>query len=104
VIFADAFERDADPTDFSLQAIIAHERGHQILFRNAQIRRLVGGGISEASEEVLASLIGSLIVGRRVDSASLVLKALHEVIECGLPAREALRLVVEIRADLERLL
>jgi hypothetical protein len=29
----DAFERDADPEDFSLEAIIAHERGHHLLAR-----------------------------------------------------------------------
>ena len=27
---AEAFDRDADPDDFSLSAIIAHERGHQL--------------------------------------------------------------------------
>jgi hypothetical protein len=30
-VYAEAFERDADPEDFSLEAMIAHERGHQIL-------------------------------------------------------------------------
>jgi hypothetical protein len=27
-VYAEAFERDADPQDFSLEAILAHERGH----------------------------------------------------------------------------
>ena len=29
-VYAEAFERDADPEDFSLEAILAHERGHQL--------------------------------------------------------------------------
>ena len=29
-VYAEAFDRDADPDDFSLSAIIAHERGHQL--------------------------------------------------------------------------
>ena len=31
---AEAFERDAAGDDFSLRAIIAHERGHQVLARH----------------------------------------------------------------------
>src|SRR2546421_6255 len=32
-VYAEAFDRDADPDDFSLDAILAHERGHQLLAR-----------------------------------------------------------------------
>jgi len=35
-VYAEAFERDADPEDFTLAAMIAHERGHQILARHPQ--------------------------------------------------------------------
>src|SRR5262245_22478004 len=59
-IYAEAFERDADPEDFSLRAMIAHECGHQILARHPRIARRVAG-VSESSEEILASLIGAMI-------------------------------------------
>jgi hypothetical protein len=36
-VYAEAFERDADPNDFSLQAMLAHERGHQLLARHSRI-------------------------------------------------------------------
>lgn len=45
-----------------------------------------------------------MLVGRRADRESLVLKALHEVVEVGMTVRDALRLVAQIRADLEKLL
>jgi hypothetical protein len=35
VVFADAFSRDGDPDDFSLEAIIAHERDKQDLLAKA---------------------------------------------------------------------
>src|SRR5947209_493786 len=61
-VYAEAFDRDADPDDFSLRAIIAHERGHQLLARHA---RLAGrlAGVSPAAEEVLASLLGAMVLG-----------------------------------------
>ena len=34
VLYAEAFERDADPADFNLEALIAHECGHQRLHRD----------------------------------------------------------------------
>src|SRR5436309_14800227 len=33
-----AFERDADPDDLSQEAMIAHERGHQLLHRHPRLR------------------------------------------------------------------
>jgi len=38
VVFALAFQRDADPEDFSLTAILAHERRHQLLHRHSRRR------------------------------------------------------------------
>src|ERR1700730_4322731 len=57
-VYAEAFERDANPDDFSLDAMIAHERGHQLLARHPRFAKRVAG-ISAASEEILASLLGS---------------------------------------------
>src|SRR5690349_8877215 len=36
-VYAEAFDRDADPQDFSLRSIIAHERGHQLLARHPRL-------------------------------------------------------------------
>ncbi len=39
IVYAEAFERDANPEDFSLEAMIAHERGHQLLARHERLAR-----------------------------------------------------------------
>src|SRR5437016_926840 len=69
-VYVDAFERDANPDDFSLEAIIAHECGHQILARHPRIAKRVAG-ISEASEEILASLLGAMICDAEPDRLTL---------------------------------
>src|SRR5882724_11003359 len=66
-VYAEAFERDADPEDFSLDAILAHERGHQLLARHPKIAKRAEGRISIASEEILASLLGAMICSNRSD-------------------------------------
>src|SRR5438270_8132440 len=48
-VYAEAFERDADPEDFSLEAIVVHERGHQLLVRHPRIAKQVRGRVSAAS-------------------------------------------------------
>src|SRR5205085_5583882 len=50
-VYAEAFDRDADPDDFSLLAIIAHERGHQLLARHPRLSGLLASA-STAAEEV----------------------------------------------------
>ncbi|HEX5443070.1 MAG TPA: hypothetical protein VFW87_04535 [Pirellulales bacterium] len=98
---AEAFLRDANPDDFSLEAIIAHERGHQIVCRNEQLQAFLGGKIALATEEVLASLAGSWLVAGDQDRQSLVLKALDETLQCGLTVQEATGLIKELRALME---
>jgi hypothetical protein len=56
----------SDPQDFSLEAMIAHERGHQILARHPRIAKRVAG-VSRASEEILASLLGAMICHNEID-------------------------------------
>jgi hypothetical protein len=80
-IFAEAFERDADPEDFSLAAIIAHERGHQLLVRHPRIAGHVTGRISAASEEILASLLGAMLCAAEADRDALINKASVELLE-----------------------
>ncbi len=60
--------------------------------------------MSAVTEEVLASLLGSLIVEHPRDGESLVLKALAELVEHGMPPNEASRHVEEILSYLEAIL
>jgi hypothetical protein len=101
VVYAEAFARDADSDDFSLEAIIAHERGHQIVGRSRRLERFLANKAAPATEEILASLLGSLIVDDEFDKQALVLKALDEALQCGIAAGEAIGLVTELRALLE---
>jgi hypothetical protein len=103
-VYAEAFTRDADPEDFSLEAIVAHERGHQVVCRNPALQALLSESIGVAAEEVLASLAGSLLTERRADSQSLLLKALDDAIECGQEPEDAVTLISELRSLLEKTL
>src|SRR5438552_1114565 len=51
-VYAEAFERDANPEDFSLEAIIAHERGHQLLARHPRLAQRIAGKTSAIGEEI----------------------------------------------------
>jgi len=103
-VYAEAFERDADPDDFSLEAILAHERGHQLLARHPRLRRNLPRAWSGVSEEIVASLLGSLLVGAEKDQQDLLLKALFEAGNQGLEPERALLLVTELRGLLEKIL
>jgi hypothetical protein len=86
VVYAEAFERDANPDDFSLEAIIAHECGHQILHRNPNLQRIRQRFPGERFEEVLASVLGSLLLGESDESQTLYWKASLELAELGISA------------------
>jgi hypothetical protein len=103
IVFAEAFDRDEDPQDFSLESIIAHECGHQALYRNPRIVRHVTARIGDANHEILASVLGSLIVTAVEDSQALLLKALGEMIDRGMTDDKAVRLLHELRAILGKL-
>ena len=81
VVFAEAFERDADPDDFSLAAAMAHERGHQLLLRDARVGRISKRSLHPRTEEILASLIGSLLAEMEGDRESLFAKACFDAFE-----------------------
>ena len=91
-VYAEAFERDADPDDFSLRAIVAHERGHQLVARHPRLSGQLSGS-SPAAEEVLASVLGALTLGPGPDRDALVAKATVEVLAGGTGPDEAVRLV-----------
>ena len=94
-VYAEAFDRDADPDDFSLRAIIAHERGHQLLARHTRLADRLAG-VSLAAEEVLASLLGALTLGPGQDRDALVAKATVEVLVGGKAADDAVRLIGDL--------
>jgi len=102
-VYAEAFERDADPDDFSLEAIVAHERGHQLLARHPRIAKRVAG-VSEASEEILASLLGAMICTADTERVTLLAKATAELLDRGQSAVAASRQLQELWDLLEALL
>src|SRR4029077_9131918 len=102
-LYAEAFERDADPEDFSLEAMIAHECGHQILARHPRIAKRVAG-ISEASEEILASLLGAMICETDDDRVTLFAKAAAALLDRGQSAESTNRQLQQLWDVLEALL
>ena len=91
-VFAEGFERDADPDDFSLLAMIAHERGHQLLARHSRLS-VQAVGVSVAAEEVMASVVGALVLGPGPDRDMLLAKAMAEVLAGGGLPDDAVRLI-----------
>ncbi len=104
IVYAEAFRRAADPADYSLEAILAHERGHQVLCRHPRLRRTLAAKASGVTEEIMASLVGSLIVPAAPDQETLVLKALGEAVTNGAEPDAAVRLLAALREYLEKLL
>lgn len=103
MVYAEAFERDADPDDFSLLAIIAHERGHQLLARHPRLSSRLAE-MSLAAEEVLASLLGAMAVDEGPDRDALIAKATAEVLAGGGNPDAAVRLIVNLWELLEGML
>ena len=101
IVDAQAFARDRDPDDFSLAAIIAHERGHQLVFRHPMLRRMMRKGFSTTSEEILASLIGSIISRHERDRQTLHGKALYDAVRHGMPTDQAVACIFRLRELLE---
>lgn len=102
-VFAEAFERDASSEDFSLRSMIAHERGHQLLARHPRISTRLAG-VSDTAEEVLASLLGALVIEPGFDRDVLIAKATAEVLTGGRRSEDAVRLIAELWTSLGELL
>jgi hypothetical protein len=103
LVYAEAFDRDADPDDFSLAAIVAHERGHQVLARHPRLSVLLASA-SPAAEEVLASLLGALVLEPGPDRDALLDKAAFELLSRGATAETAERVIANLWDLLGRLL
>jgi hypothetical protein len=104
IVYAEAFERDAAPDDFSLEAIIAHECGHQLLARHPRLAPRIARRISSASQEILASILGAIISPAQADRDALLAKAIVELLERGERPEVATGLVTRLKGYLERLL
>jgi hypothetical protein len=104
VLYAEAFERDADPADFSLEALIAHECGHQRLIRNPHLRTILAKFPGEPFEEILASLVGSLLLGESESAQTLVWKATAELGQLGMTAASTVHFVERLRQLLRHFL
>ena len=104
IVFADAIERDLDPEDFSLTAILAHERGHQLLARHPRIARRVAGRVGDVGQEILASLLGSLVCRDETDRDALAAKAMAELVDRGVLLDEAVDRLQQLRDLFEALL
>lgn len=102
-VYAEAFERDADTEDFSLAAIIAHERGHQVAARHPRLSVLLTA-VSPVAEEVLASLLGALVLTPGPDRETLVDKAAFELLSRGATAEATERVIKNLWDILGRLL
>jgi hypothetical protein len=100
-VYVEAFERDADPSDFSLNAILAHERGHQIAVRHPGIVALLAGRINDEAEEIVASVLGAIICRNRRDENTLMSKATVELMNYGQPPRVVTQRVEDLRRLLE---
>jgi hypothetical protein len=104
IVYAVAFERDADPDDFSLDAILAHECGHQLLVRHPRLSRLIPKPMALTTEEILSSLVGSLLVERAKDKQDMMMKALAEAARTGRDLNQAKAQFEDLRAMMERFL
>lgn len=103
-VYAEGFERDDKPDDFSLTAIVAHERGHQLLARHPRIAKQVGSRISLASEEILASLLGAILCPAGEDREALIAKATVELVNHGATLQTSTRRLQELWNLMEALL
>lgn len=102
-VYVEAFERDADPNEYSLNAILAHERGHQLLVRDPRLATQAGH-LLVMGEEVVASVLGSIICGSAADEEDLLNKAVFDMLSRGVGDAAALRMVLQLRDILESLL
>ena len=103
VVYAEAFERDADPEDFNLDALIAHECGHQRLHRDTRLHPVVARFPGDAFEEILASIVGSLLLGDSESAQTLKWKAIAELHGQGVRAEFAEVFVAQLSETVRRL-
>lgn len=79
-------------------------RGHQILKRNPRLQNTLAARLTGVSEEILASLLGSLIADEYEDRVTLYYKAIVEASEWGVESRRLVPLIDNLRNLLEKAL
>ena len=81
-VYAEAFERDANPDDFALEAILAHERGHQLMAASTNRQESPGACLrSQRRDSGIAS--GAMICTAEADRDALTAKATVELLDHG---------------------
>lgn len=80
---------------------MAHECGHQVFYRHRWLRRWFGADVSEAHEEVIASLIGALLVTTVADHDALKDKALGDALMAGTKPADSVAFINGIYKVLE---
>lgn len=103
-VYAEAFDKDEDPGEFSLEAMIAHERGHQMMYRHVKLKRLLPKSWTEPYEEIMASILGAILVESKRDAEDLLLKAYFESVELGMDETFSRSRIEEIYAMFRRTL
>jgi hypothetical protein len=101
IVYAEAFERDVDPDEFSLTAILAHERGHQLVRRHPALTQTVAGKLSAVSEEIVAAVLGSILCEDATDQDSLKLQATALLVDCGEAPEVAVQRIQNLRTLLK---
>jgi len=104
VVYAEAFDRNADPEDFSLEAMIAHECGHQRLHRDSKMRKVLTKFPGDALEEIVASVLGAILLGKSESAQTLKWKAAAELTDLGVTADYARSFVADLGKLLRNLL
>ena len=103
ILYAEAFERDANPEDFPLEAMVAHECGHQRLHRDPKFREMMVRFPGEDFEEILASLVGCVLLGDGVPAQLLLCRAVAELGDRRISGKEAFSLAERLIRVMEQL-
>ena len=104
ILYAEGFERAANPEDFPLEAMVAHECGHQRLHRDPRLREVMAQFPGEDFEEILASLVGCVLLGDGVPARLLLCRAVAELGDRRISGKEAFSMAERLIRVLEQLL
>jgi hypothetical protein len=86
------------------QMLIAHECGHQRLYRDRKLRPVLAKFPGEQFEEILASLVGSTLLRESESAQTLLWKAAAELTDLGVTINYADHLVKRLTHILRKLL
>ena len=104
VLYAKAFERDADPEEFNLDALIAHECGHHRLHRDPKFQPVREQYPGDDYEEILASFIGAFLLGESVSGEALLWRVSAELSDMGMSNEDVVLTMVRLQQTVEPLL